>query len=64
MIVTDLNDRERRKFAEQFDKAAEDFTLCYDVWANHVEWATTEADHLLRILDRLQGADLPQGGGQ
>ena len=26
--------------------------------------AGTEADHLIRILDRLQCADLPQGGGQ
>jgi len=25
MIVTDLNDRERRKFAEQFDKASDAF---------------------------------------
>jgi hypothetical protein len=25
VIVTDLNDRERRKFAEQFDKAADAF---------------------------------------
>jgi hypothetical protein len=32
--------------------------------ATYGEWARTEADHLTRILDCLQGADLPQGGGQ
>lgn len=45
----------------RLEQAREDFTLCYDASTYNREWATAEADHLLRILDRLQCADTQRG---
>lgn len=45
----------------RLEQAREDFTLCYDPATCNREWATAEADHLLRILDRLQCAVTRRG---
>ena len=46
----------------RLEQAQQDITLCYDPSTYTGEWARTEADHLIRILDRLQCADMWRGG--
>lgn len=46
----------------RLEQAREDVTLCYDASTYNRECAMQEADHLLRILDLLQCADMWRGG--
>jgi hypothetical protein len=47
----------------RYEQTRDDPSLLLEV-STYLEWARTEADHLIRILGRLQCADLPQGDGQ
>lgn len=48
----------------RLEHARDDPSLLLAAATYNGEWAATEADHLLRTLNQLQHADLPQGDGR